>query len=59
MSAHTFPSFTIHLVVAFPYEPLEGNSRMHGVIKDFANKQGESISQKYFCHLSSISDTLQ
>lgn len=42
-----FPSSMIHSV-AFQYEPLEGNSRMHDVIRDFASKQVESVGQKYF-----------
>lgn len=48
MSAHTFPSSRLHSVVAFQDEALEGNNRMHDVIRDFANKQVESIGQKYF-----------
>lgn len=47
MSAHTFPSSAIHSVVAFQCEPLEGNNRMQDVIRDFTNKQVESIGQKY------------
>lgn len=48
MSAGTFPFSRICSAVAFQYEPLEGNDRMCDVIRDFANKQAESIRQKYF-----------
>lgn len=48
MTTYTFPSSTNLSVLAFQYEPLEGNNRMHGAIRDFANKQVESIGQTYF-----------